>query len=400
MNNKKCIWIINKRSILLLFILFMWLLPERIINSIPANQYLTFILRGAFLIVLLRKQRFIIPKLDFSEMMIFLFFMSYVPGMILNGNADAGKYLWLLCDVFCVFGIWLFFKNPRGTLQILFFDYLPIFWIILLILSFFYAATNVAHKSYGGVIFFVGSKDITAHCLVTFFGLNAYSDVRHKGRITMLTWILAGFSLLFAVLQGSGQGMVMIGFLIGLLLFFVISTKRSWKLITPAIFIAVLGGIYYFIVTFDFLNVKIITNFIENVLQKDTTLTGRDTIYKGSLKLIMDHIFIGYGYGNQIVYETLGRIWKAFNTAHNALLQMLLDSGLIGTIIFCIMLYSLLKKMFRGSSNAIGVIYLTIFSLMLGGLTGITYPSVYFWLLVIIGISYSNFSDRESEELL
>ena len=150
MNNKKCIWIINKRSILLLFILFMWLLPERIINSIPANQYLTFILRGAFLIVLLRKQRFIIPKLDFSEMMIFLFFMSYVPGMILNGNADAGKYLWLLCDVFCVFGIWLFFKNPRGTLQILFFDYLPVFWIILLILSFFYAATNVAHKSYGG----------------------------------------------------------------------------------------------------------------------------------------------------------------------------------------------------------------------------------------------------------
>lgn len=214
----------------------------------------------------------------------------------------------------------------------------------------------------------------------------------------MLTWILAGFSLLFAVLQGSGQGMVMIGFLIGLLLFFVISTKRSWKLITPAIFIAVLGGIYYLIVTFDFLNIKIITNFIENVLQKDTTLTGRDTIYKGSLKLIMNHIFIGYGYGNQIVYETLGRIWKAFNTAHNALLQMLLDSGLIGTIIFCIMLYSLLKKMFRSSSNAIGVIYLTIFSLMLGGLTGITYPSVYFWLLVIIGINYSNFSDRESEE--
>lgn len=38
--------------------------------------------------------------------------------------------------------------------------------------------------------------------------ISRYSDVRDKGRITMLTWILAGFSLLFAVLQGSGQGMV------------------------------------------------------------------------------------------------------------------------------------------------------------------------------------------------
>lgn len=384
---------IDTKIFLIIFYLIVWIMPERIMNIIPNNQYLIFLLRAFIVFLIINKHHMFLIKPNKRETLIFIFWFLGLPGMLFVSDADIGEYLWFICDLFNILGIWLYFRDSTEHSSYIFYKVIKAVWLLNLILSFYYAATNIIQSTYGGVIFFLGSKDVTVQSFVCLFGLSCYYDLHNKKRIALTTWLMAFSSLFFAILQGSGQGMVMLGLLITFMMVLQILGNKVLDRFVPIIFIIILAFLYYVILTFSFLKSPFIVDFVQNVLGKEATLTGRDFIFVRSINLFLEHPLIGYGYDNQIVYEVLGKIWTAYNTAHNALLQMLIDYGIIGTTSFITMLWSALSVMHKSRKISIGAIYGAVFVLLIGGLTGVTVPSVYFWLLLFAGITYKEKSE-------
>ena len=73
--------------------------------------------------------------------------------------------------------------------------------------------------------------------------------------------------------------------------------------------------------------------FVSSVLNKSTTLSGRDSVWQSAAEFILRHPIIGNGYGAMVPYEKSGNVLSASH-AHNQYLQMLLTGGVIAFLIF------------------------------------------------------------------
>ncbi len=117
-----------------------------------------------------------------------------------------------------------------------------------------------------------------------------------------------------------------------------------------------------------------------NVLGRDTTLTGRTQIWSTAIQYIGDRPLLGYGY--QVFWEPDGPVrrylakdlgWEPV-TAHNGYLEIGLDFGLVGLLLFSIFLCEAVRR---------SITYLRTSS-----------ESVRAWpFVVIIGLAAMNFAD-------
>lgn len=394
--------VIRKNWLYFLFYLFVWIMPSRIRQAIPQDQYVFFILRVVALYLIVRKKGFHIHfrHFDFIEILSIAFLVSGIPGMILISHADLGNYLWFISDAMSVLSIMLFFGNITKTELEDFLKVTKFLWGAVILLSYFYGTKIVTGDEYGGDIFFVGSKDVTVQFFVTCFALCVFADINRNNRIGIYTWIAGGLSILFSVIYNSGQGMVMIGSYAAIIFLNRRIGNRFWKIISPLPFILLVGALYYFVVSMKFQTVPIISDFITNILHKDVTLTGRDFIFLESLKLFSIHPIFGYGYGNTIVYDVVGKIFIAFNTAHNSFIQVLIDYGVVGMSFLIAMLYCGLSKMRKTSFAGVENIYIAILAMCIGGLTGLIIPSCYFWIVFFIGIESGKWTENKEAEML
>ena len=106
--------------------------------------------------------------------------------------------------------------------------------------------------------------------------------------------------------------------------------------------------------------------FITNVLHRDLSLTGRIVIYENIPKIIDKHVLWGYGYGSS--YE----VW--FNALHypnsqNGLIDMIVETGIVSTAVFIIMI----RKIFKENNRIIKLIIcmyliLSTFEITLGNM--------------------------------
>lgn len=90
----------------------------------------------------------------------------------------------------------------------------------------------------------------------------------------------------------------------------------------------------FLLILFDeILNISFVQFFIENVLHRDATLTGRLEVYPYIFKLFFSHKWFGYGFGNTIIMDI--SIWYA--NAQNAFWDYVIDYGLT-SMIFLVLL--------------------------------------------------------------
>lgn len=139
-----------------------------------------------------------------------------------------------------------------------------------------------------GGVFFLGSRATTLQyflCLLTFC---IYYDIRYKKRISYITYALTVLSWIFAILRGSGQGMMMLFTLLGLTLLEYFSKVKIKSRIKPLYIIVAIVVVNYLTVTLSYMNFDFIIDIIQNVLHKDATLTGRSEIFTYSLALCLN----------------------------------------------------------------------------------------------------------------
>lgn len=131
-------------------------------------------------------------------------------------------------------------------------------------------------------------------------------------------------------------------------------------------------------------------------LSEDSSLSYRIELWKTSLRIIKDNLITGIGFGTFYKYTGLYSdiVKKYIEHCHNVYLQILMDSGIIGFMIFLITLFSLAKKFFKeyflDKNNKFSIFLILLLSMTLihGLIDSVSLtPQIMMILSLIVGIS-------------
>lgn len=175
-------------------------------------------------------------------------------------------------------------------------------------------------------------------------------------KFQLLSWLGLSISSLLLIFSTSKSSLV-----IALVLLVILPIYQSLRLREDILAPVVLSTVILLLGSF----VLILSNTESILLSlgRDPTLTGRTELWEYSLEMIRQRIFLGYGYHNfwldwdspgSYVWRAVG--WKPPN-AHNGLIELALDLGLLGTFIFLAGFLTNLVRAFvhiRITKNSIG----------------------------------------------
>lgn len=131
-------------------------------------------------------------------------------------------------------------------------------------------------------------------------------------------------------------------------------------------------------------------------LSEDSSLSYRIELWKTSFKIIKDNLITGIGFGTFYKYTALYSdvIKKYIEHCHNIYLQIMMDSGVVGFIVFLTTLYSsvkkLLKEYFLDKYNKFSIFLILLLSMTLihGLVDSVSLtPQIMMILSLIAGIS-------------
>lgn len=155
--------------------------------------------------------------------------------------------------------------------------------------------------------------------------------------------ILSAFLLLMMLSSIISQCSTMIlgAFIFMLFSLFVSDAMRSYLASAKSVVISLLVfdiGFFFFvtwILQYDF-----VQYFVQEILNRDITLTGRLSIYMDIQEAFFDSPWIGLGYGNSIV---VSKFYTDAYDSQNGLVELFLQIGVIGVAVFLLLLYTAAK---------------------------------------------------------
>lgn len=176
--------------------------------------------------------------------------------------------------------------------------------------------------------------------------------------------------------------------IVGLIAFFIfvglINIKKRF-FTRPIVFIGAIVLSFCFMWGFEsILSNKHIIILITVYLERSLSLTGRTIIYSKMLNVMKNHWLLGFGYGStyEICLSQIG-----FADTQNALMEWIMQLGIIGTICLLIVLvfaFSQLKNL-RNCRQWIWLVAY-IYTLIFIGTVEITYTMYFFGVIVLIYI--------------
>lgn len=140
------------------------------------------------------------------------------------------------------------------------------------------------------------------------------------------------------------------------------------------------------------LNNKIIRFFVEDVLGKDVTLTGRITIYENIGLVLKSNIWLGNGYGSSYAITTMILGAQSPN-AQNGLLNIIVETGILGVMCFLFLLYKTISKCTIKSYPILIFIYMFI---VLSSVE-ITFDS--FFIAILALLTYCGYDSEKKKEM-
>lgn len=198
-------------------------------------------------------------------------------------------------------------------------------------------------KGLGGLpeaVYLLGNKFMVSYFHMALLAL-IIDECENKKDASVLKIILFSvYSVIICRLTDTTTGVLGIVFI---LLFWFIVNKRLniYKLLSNPIAVIsfFLGSNAIFLLSNIIITNSAISNFMLKHSHTDTLLSGRLPMYKISMNAIATNWVWGYGINYDIVQSTL-----SFGNAQNGLLKMILDYGVVGTMVFIILIFCAFKK--------------------------------------------------------
>ncbi len=352
-------------SFLCLLLISLPHLGQRINNIIKLNLEIILILLVAikykFTTDALKKCVYICSL--FIAMCLSTFFYYGISSRFLNTMITAGAYI-LFYLIIALFSKKYSYEYVMAIIN----KNIIIYMLILDIFVILTLGFGLRGRGIGGIIdesvYLLGNKFITSyiHMLVlAFVNQQRYRVLSKRTKIYRIV-ILLLYSLIICKLMDTTTGMI------GCILVATIQTIITYKprfihfLSHPLVVLIFFFSINIIFLLTDFvLNNDFFTSFLLSKSHTSTILSGRVAMYNISMEAIAKNPIWGYGINYDIVRTTL-----SFGNAQNGLLKMLMDYGVIGTIMFTLVLFTTFKNAYKTNDNnrkagSIAFIYAMLF---------------------------------------
>lgn len=131
---------------------------------------------------------------------------------------------------------------------------------------------------------------------------------------------------------------------------------------------------------------------VEEILGRDSTLTGRLAVFKHFSEKMAGHALWGFGYGNG---NTAARLLFRVANAQNALLQWVLQSGLICTVVLCVLMLEVFRQLCHSTKQReIMPLVMLIYVYVLLGTVEITFNMAFLVWIALIFMNVNTKTDR------
>jgi O-antigen ligase len=246
---------------------------------------------------------------------------------------------------------------------------------VLILLNFISMLTGgIDLSSRGTTIYLLGGKNnIIFTILPAIAIMYIYSYIKTK-RMTIFPFIFIMIGVLSVYLSKSSTGIVVVT----LTVFFIFFKNITLPSFNKNLFIYVC--IFFLIIIYRLQDI-LLGNFIVNVLKKDITFTGRTYIWDVLIVNIKQSPLLGVGKGNNVVKDSFPTI----EGEHNMILQIAMDSGVLGLILFITLLFLIGRKLVRSNYHIFSrILSITVFFYLISGLMESTFYNREFWMLLIL----------------
>lgn len=188
-------------------------------------------------------------------------------------------------------------------------------------------------------------------------------------------WLLAFLAVLVIVSIHTQCSTTIMGALTFIVLIFVIHGKFKKTISTPSSMLLTLliCDIAFFFFSTWFLQFDFVQNFIVNVLHEDMTLTGRVGIYLNIQDAFDESPWIGYGVGNSGI---ISQMYAGVYDAQNGLVDLFLQIGIIGCLLYVFILYLLFKQI-RNKYKRVFPITVLVYSIIIISMVEIPFKHVF-----------------------
>lgn len=230
----------------------------------------------------------------------------------------------------------------------------------------------------------LGVENQFAYVIIPGAIFNVLNSLYKYNKINIFTWITIGISFLSLIKVWTATGIVSLLFVIIFAL--LMSFKKKVKFINFNVIV-----VFYIIIWYSVINiekVRPIQYLVVEVLNKDLTLSFRTIIWDKVLEVIPNSLLFGHGINT---YVLAGKVTSF--AAHNLLLQIILDSGVIGILLFLICIIVAGKNLQSYKENTLSLIILVgIFSIMIGGIAE-SYRTTYLFVLLMLAYNINLITD-------
>ena len=311
-------------------------------------------------------------------------FLFYITRFFYS-NVDEGYHGQYLrwgsdCISACLIGMTLMKLKNYSSI----YNFLPLFCIIL---TLFLARSVLENAMYVGQMHLENGMNYQsiAYNLALLFGLSFYYTLINKDSTSKIMRIIMMVCMpLQAVtccMSGGRGGVVLLVIYLIAMVYMMLYFKRITKI--KLVIIAILGG-GIFVYVADYFHLWDSVGFIRSsgLLDDD----DRFRLWRGIWHYVEDNNYIGYGLGGD--YYTFG-----FYT-HNILLDFLLETGFLGTIILTYTFVKIYKAIFNQCMNNnifIILVIISLYGLVMNMFSGYWITTYSHWMALGVAMTYRKY---------
>lgn len=232
-------------------------------------------------------------------------------------------------------------------------------------------------------IFFIGGKNALSMFLIPgAFLLLIYALEKH-GKVDVKTIIVIAICLISVYIGASGTGMVVATIAAA---FMILALKTSPSKHIYIILILVFYMLFIFFAD-DFLATEYWLKFTD-FLGKDNTLTSRTTIWEMSMDFISENWLFGSGRGTEFLYLDIWGERQRVQEAHNFILEILMEGGVVALTIYASLLYKTIKRLDVKDVRH-KIIFMSLCVMLVNGLTESTLNNFFVTIILSIACRYA-----------
>lgn len=230
-----------------------------------------------------------------------------------------------------------------------------------------------------GALYFIGGKNALSMFLVPGAFLFLIHSLEKERKIRVECIVVLALCLFSVLIGDSGTGIVVVFFSFLFAIMIMKFNIKKW--------ICVLSILLFYVLLLLFSNAFLNTelwSYFTGILGKDSSLTSRVALWDAVKDIISDNWLFGSGRGTEIPYINQWRENRLSHEAHNFILEILMEGGVVALAIYGALLYKIIDKLdMKDVRNEI--VFISICALLINGLTEATVNS--FFVSILLGVA-------------